>query len=576
MAAKGLSLIVGILVLFAVTRPIVFAQSTITVTPPGGSTNQGLVSQIAYVHGGTIGVALALDPQDNVLLFTFSMQNGNVLDQADLTPILGPEVVARGTRSDDLYNKLAHGSGLADMLSSRRASKPIADANRLENPSFDFLVNLASVQTFDSLGLIAVSGEDAIGVPSRTQHVIMFSSDTQGNLSKLWDQSYASTGGAPGPTYPVVAFNSGGSGLYVLTYSAPVGAPVATSTVSLLNVADGTTAASLQLPNSDSLAVGLADDTQNKRLVVLVNPFLYTITEQSNNVAIAGTFKVSVPSVSTSLVSTLLGIAGGQFAITYGWTGLPLPLSGNSIFFSTDLDSGKTISGVVGDKGGFPFANNIVFDPVGGNVLVPYSIMIVPVSSVEFFEFFGSSRLSIAPVASSGRLMKAVQTELPLDSNGTDLIAGSTNAIASSTGAMVFVATLDGTMFTLDAKTGAVINSIALDPSNLDWISLDSATNQLVFNNGTVLGVIPAPDQPSISAVTVADHRLTIEGFNFLSGGTVTLNGQIVAARPGSRPGREIVIDGEKAVFARGQPLSVVVTNPDKLASVPFTTQAAH
>jgi hypothetical protein len=172
------------------------------------------------------------------------------------------------------------------------------------------------------------------------------------------------------------------------------------------------------------------------------------------------------------------------------------------------------------------------------------------------------------PVTSDGALETAAAATLPANATPAAVIENACNAVASATGAMVFVATQNGAMFAIDSATGAIVNSVQLDPASLVWISSDTATNQLVFNNGKTLGIIPAPDTPMISGVTAKDDRMVIEGANFLSGATVSVNGKVVPVKAGGNSGREIV--PEQSSFQSGRQFpwwSLILTSWPPIAS---------
>ncbi|MGH9759661.1 MAG: hypothetical protein ACREAC_02335, partial [Blastocatellia bacterium] len=203
-------------------------------------------------------------------------------------------------------------------------------------------------------------------------------------------------------------------------------------------------------------------------------------------------------------------------------------------------------------------------------VLAPYSTPSVNVGGVQQPASpagGGTNTMSIVPVSPNGRLRSPLTVSLP----AADLIVASNNAIASKSGAMLFLATGAGTMFSLDAETGTIVNTTQLDPERLRWIELNPATNQIFFSNAAALGAIPAPDHPLSSSVNVGDSTTVIQGASFLNGAAVSVNGKPVAASAGESPGAQIVIKKGKSFFAGGGQFSIIVTNRDGLPSDPFT-----
>jgi hypothetical protein len=380
MRMKRAALTLVVIVLLVLIRGSVFGQSVITVTTPEAGIVGGLAPQMEYLYGGKIGTTLALEPDGDLEVFTFDMASGNVLDQSDITSVVGPEIVGSSSTLGAAQTFGARSGRMAAFGPMR--FKPAATKKGLSNGLSFSIFDLIGLRTFDSSGLIAVYGLDTIGVPARTQQVVMFSSDPLGHLSRLWEQSYPSPGGAlPSETYPLVAFNSDGSGLYVQYSFFPANSTFFQSNIALLNAADGTTVGSVPVPHPTTIT-GLADDALSKRLIVLDLNTLLMIPEEPDQVAISKTVPVSDSLIPKGgLLSSLIGIADGRFAVTYGFTGLPVSRvsnAGDSIFFSTDLDSGLTTHGLAPDAAQVPYSSNITFDPAGGRVIVPYSLAATP------------------------------------------------------------------------------------------------------------------------------------------------------------------------------------------------------
>src|SRR5215470_18532566 len=101
-------------------------------------------SQAAFASAGTVGFVAALNSRDFTWrLFSFSTTTGQIEDSSDLTPDFG-----------------AGPSGASLIL---------------------------SLKAHDATGLLAVYGRDSNAV----QKVVMFNSDPQGHLSRLWGLAFA-------------------------------------------------------------------------------------------------------------------------------------------------------------------------------------------------------------------------------------------------------------------------------------------------------------------------------------------------------------------------------------------------
>ncbi|MGH9822851.1 MAG: hypothetical protein ACREDR_06330, partial [Blastocatellia bacterium] len=294
---------------------------------------------------------------------------------------------------------------------------------------------------------------------------------------------------------------------------------------------------------------------------------LYIIPESLTALTVSATIQITRPHRPRRLIA----IVGGKFAITYGGDSFEAA-TGQNIFYSTSLGTGATKESDV-PQSDLPFGNTLALDGSAtaklNAVLAPYStpaVTIAGVSQPVSPPGSGTNTMSIIPVASSGRLQSSLMVSLP----AADLIVDSNNAVASKSGAIVFLPTGAGTMVSIDAETGTIVNSTQLDPQRLRWIELNPETNQIFYSNGVILGAIAAPDHPLISSVNVGDSDTVIEGANFLRGATVTVNGKEISVSPGESPGSELVIKKGKKFFTGGSQFSIIVANRDGLSSAPY------
>jgi hypothetical protein len=150
--------------------------STTTINLPGGSLTEGIAFEMAFVYSGSVGLVPAIAQDGSSALYAFSMSNGQVIGTFDLTADFG--LFPTPTRQT---------SGLG---------------------SYEYL------QSFDSLGLVAVYGQDG---STANQKVVMFQCGTAGALSRLWSQTFPALSNPPAT--PVVQFNADGSRLYTYYYT---------------------------------------------------------------------------------------------------------------------------------------------------------------------------------------------------------------------------------------------------------------------------------------------------------------------------------------------------------------------
>jgi hypothetical protein len=531
---------------------------------PQGDTTLGIAAQVAFVHSGTLGLIPAQSPDGSSTLFSFSMSSGQIFGSSDLTADFG----------------VGSSSGSA-----------------IQNP-------LEYLQAFDSSGLVAAYGQDSSG----SQKVVMFECDQAGGLSRLWAQSFPSPPGSS--TTPSVQFNSDGSRLYTYyTVSADASDTAAAEVVSrpeggltggsgrslppliwetearpawltesqetinsylvLINSVDGSVGDTFQIPTTpiDSGPVhGLVFDVQSDRLIAMVGASIYVFQDLPKQVSLIT--KIS-PTADAGGAASPIGVVGGRFLASFA--GLEFKPSGD-YFFCTDLDHGTTTSlFIAGDIA--PFGNLMSIDQSSNSILVPYSL-IITIHGDDIDIVIGTRKFDTLSISGNGIIARSSRTVLPPShASATNAFKNGDNATPSKSGAMCFLAVWSGSMFTIDTETGAVVNQTNLAPSPLKYLTLDTATDQMVFNAGSTLEIMDVPDRPIISGVAVKGKQTTISGANFLSGATVTISGINTALVNSSQPvpGREIIVGLGKADFPKGRQFNLVVTNRDGLSSGSFS-----
>ncbi|HYL99872.1 MAG TPA: hypothetical protein VEZ90_13030 [Blastocatellia bacterium] len=524
-------------------------QNRITVTAPGGFSRQ----QLAFVHSGTFGLVLSGNPPNGQKLLSFSTDTGQIADTADLSGFEGASTGTPGL----VFGEAAYSTN-GQVLTASSGQTKAGTITYYATETFPI-----TVHAFGASGLVTLSGQDSSG----TQIVEMFLVDQQGKLSLQWQSSFGSPVNRSF-SVPGAAFSSDGSRLYV-QYLTQGSSGSFGESLALVNCSDGTTVDSIALPGGEG-DPGLLIDSQNNRLIMLGmgSSTLYIIPESLSALTVSATIQITRPHRPRHLIA----IVGGKFALTYGGAAFGAS-AGQNVFYSTNLGTGATKESDV-PQSDLPFGNTLALDGSAtanaGAVLAPYSTPSVTIAGVPQPASppgSGTNTMSIIPLGASGRLQSSLTVSLP----AADLIVASNNAIASKSGAIVFLATGAGALVSIDAENGTMVNSTQLDAERLRWIELNPETNQIFYSNGVILGAIPAPDHAVISSVNVGDSSTVIQGANFLKGATVTVNGKEISASPGESPGSEITIKKGKKFFSGSSQFTIIVTNRDGLSSDPFT-----
>lgn len=450
----------------------------------------------------------------------------------------------------------------------------IVDENGLSKHLFSY--SLIEAKAVDELNLTSEFGVDnfvflkahsksgllvAYGHESQTiEKVVAIASDQAGHLSKLWAVSYPSTG----PDRPDVTFNSEGSRVYVV-YNA------LEPKVALLRAEDGVAIANISLPEQAGNRRGVSiffDESRNKAVV-----------ETGNQVYIfaSGTDRLVIESMMPSVCGIGLGIIqGGRFLVSYGGYILPQGDSGGrNTFCSYDLE--RKVSNTLDLKGRFiPSVMSLTFHPSTGGLLVPYSLRVKQKSNSSFTLIPGRSKqIDILNVNAEGSLVNSTDVKLPGKSEGSpepNRILEFNQAVFSMTGALGFVSSGNGRLFTFDTLTGEIVNDQLIDSKSLSYIHLIEPLNVIVGIATSGLVLIDVSTTPLVTSIDVKSGRTIIKGVNFLSGARVQMNGEDlgVVDRALDDPGREITIKRGKKDLPQGQEITVVVVNRDGLVSNPI------
>ncbi|HXG67778.1 MAG TPA: hypothetical protein VNO70_21940 [Blastocatellia bacterium] len=507
---------------------------------------------LAFAYEGQIGYTLLNNPDDGVTrLFSFSVTECKVLDQFDLSP--------------------------------------------------DFGVGLPNIRTLlkvhSKTGLILIYGFDS----TKTQKVLALKSDETGHLGKLWVASYSTV---PSSLFESdVEFDEEGLRVYVIHFTFPQGSGPAsmnspgglydsvfirqrpalrgsegsseegeqlTAHVTLLNATTGESIDTVDLPKATPVGDLFHDPVRNRLLATTAGD-VYIFSPASAPFFLESTIKFSEASLFLSGLSR-----DGRFLVAYGGyilpTGESTPTGSNS-YYSFDLDAGTFRELLL--KGKYaPAVTGLTFDHDSDTLFVPYAAKIIKESDDTFkFVFRGSRQIDAIKLQADGSLNRIMDVKLPKRSPGsqeTNLIGGANRVVLSPTGAIGFIPTSRGRLFSFDTLTGEIVNDQSLNTDKVLYVKIIVPTGQLLFNDGRLV-FVDIETKPVITGVAVRKKRTVIKGANFLSGARVTVNGEDmgVVERSPENPGREMILNrGSKSLPAG--PLTFVVVNRDGLSSTPF------
>jgi hypothetical protein len=477
----------------------------------------------------------------------------------------------------------------------------------LINTSGTFQPILLNVHS--NTGLVVVSGKDS----SMVQKLMALSADKLGHMRKLWVDSF------PACSFPSqdsnLSFNRDGSRIYFI-YSTDVehnalhqeeGARTSAGTevpsnlmlrwpksgtrtnpytsvqaetpspfrqhLALLRVDDGriVTTADLSINEPSSI---LFNEVRNQP-IILASGRVFMFSPGSDLLEVEAIIE---PPGDEGLIVGQGFSQNGHFLIGYAGFRIGSARKGEDVYVSYDLEL-RTSSHLSVENDHFPVANGMIFHPATGIMFAPLSLKVRKAPGGVFVFIPTGSRLTdVISLAADGSLARVLQVKIPNRSPRSPVPnrvwAETKSAAISTTGALGFLSSLNGYLFTFDTLTGEIINDELIDPKTIHSIHLLEHLGMLVTSNDTnKLLLVDVSTGPVVKIVEIKNGRTIIRGANFLSGARVEINGVDVdsANRNPDNPGREILIERGKKDFPRGQVFTVVVTNRDGLNSRPFT-----
>lgn len=496
---------------------------------------------VAVRSDGQVGFALVANLQDfSGRLFSFSVTEGKVIDEFDLTPDFG------------------------------------AGTNGIP-PTF-------WMKLHQETGMVAVYGTTS----NRVQKVVTFASDASGHLFKRWQAVYLPANGL----WPDMSFNRDGSRVCVVYTDKASGSPSrnvddgessqagtggmalieTVQRADLIRVEDGVVLATATLKEAGDFVWAVFDDVHN-RFIALAGTSAHVFTNDQDGLRIekaigpvAGLSSLTDPAISQN----------GRFLIAYAAYD---PGNRSNAFVSYDLELNTPRVLNINDDF-FPVSGGLLpFHRPTGTLLVPLSGRWAEEDGKVTLSFTHSRKSYVIALASDGSLQHTVDAVLPRRSPGSDqgrnVIGPFNNAAMSPSGAIGFVSTHSLRLLSFDTLTGEIVNDVPLTSENRTFISYSNQAGLLLYSSGNKLVLEDVSVGPIISDVKVTSQQTIIKGANFLAGARVEINGADlgVVNRNPDNPGREIILDKGKRDFPAGQPFTIVVINRDGLRSKPFTFQ---
>jgi hypothetical protein len=524
-------------------------------------------TNLAFAHGGQIGLSIVINQSArSAKLFSFSVAEAKLISEVSLTPDFSP-VDSTG--------------------------RPQA-----------ILLNVHS-----NTGLVIVSGQDS----NRIQKLMAFSADKDGLFSKLWISSFTPSSFSqifnisfnrdgsrvyfiynsdveqdilfgeeqgfmrikrseiPGNSISTIAQNKGWFGSYssapVMTFSS------FRQQLALIRTVDGVTIDTTDLSINEESAV-LFNEARNQA-IVLTHGMALVFAPKSDSLELES--QVTPPAGVGSVVGQ--GFShNGRFLIGYAGISIGDTKKARNEYVSYDLEQ-KTSHYLSVENTHSPIANGLILHPATQTIFVPLSIKVKPTPDGSFrFIHSGSRMIDIISLIADGSLARIGQVKIPNHSPGSpnpNRILGQTSSVSiSATGALGFLSSQNGYLFTFDTFTGDIINDELIDSQTISSIHLLESIGLVVTANGTnKLLLVSVSTGPVVKRVQIKNGRTIIKGANFLSGARLEINGVEVdpVNRNPDNPGRELIIERGKNDFQKGESYEFVVINRDGLKSRPFT-----
>ncbi len=405
------------------------------------------------------------------------------------------------------------------------------------------------IQSHAPTGAFVVYGFTA----DRTRKLVGFSADESGHLTRLWAKDFPEAA----TISQVAAFNGDGSRIFLLLKSE-------TPTLTMLRASDGEELSQVAL-NQSSLLSGLFYDEGFNRVIVLggEQTSVFKVNEDRFDLA----FEINQ---RTSCLAGLGMMAGSHLLVAHGAYEIRGSSDTGNAFCVYDLEQ-KSLRSFSFSPNRVAVGGNVLFHRETGNLLVPYSFT----RKGNGF-FVGKSRsLEMLRLTPQGELARAFRLQLPKFSPGNsepNLIFLWHGVQFSKSGAMAFVLTLSGRLFTFDTMTSEIVNEVQTDSRLIALpIHLIERLGVMVTGAGEV-ELVDVSTAPLVSQIEMKKKATIITGANFLAGARVFINGQEVsdAVRDAKKPGFQITINKGSRDFQPDEELTLVVVNRDGLASKPM------
>ncbi|HKV41571.1 MAG TPA: hypothetical protein VJX67_20370 [Blastocatellia bacterium] len=466
-----------------------------------------------YTADGRLGFALLVG-QDLIVhkLFSFGVDNAAVLGQFDVTPDL-----------------TAHGG-----------TKPPITFIRLD----------------EQARVVFVYGTTAAG----EQEIVAVSYDDAGHLAKLWVRLYPTT-----QFVSLAVTADGGLNLYAIYGQTGVSGGV--DRLDLLETASGAVLASIPLSKAAQSFRSLVFDSLLQRAVALVDGSAFVFKPEPDGLDL----DFVIVSIETS--GEPLGVTpDGRFIVAFAG-GRDNPVGDSFLVYDLEAHQAKE------------FHLPAQFFSTGGSLaLSPDSGIIAATPTAGVRAQPGVVKVDIKPrrsvvidrLSPDGTITTALQVRVPDASvnSGPNRIPPFSRPALSRSGALCFVPSINGHLFSLDTLTGEIIDDRLIGSNAASNLQLIEDSGLLSFGTGKnevlLAGVSTGP---SISGVKVRRKTTVITGNNFLVSVRVQFNGVDVEnpARDPTDPGHRISVSQGREALTPGQPLRIRIINRDGLTSNTFT-----
>lgn len=483
-------------------------------------------------------------------------------------------------------------------------------------PDFGASQSLASIpgialKVHEQSGLVLIHGQHSNG----TQSLIALQSERDAHLRRLWSVSFPPNAFISAASD--LAVNADGSRICWISYlpgqmdgeantpdqvaiavpasrrpffwrlstaglklSEPTLERTSTTTVTrrlaLIRADDGRQLASAELSLA-SLDTSVFFDEANGRVLALADKTVFVFAPGFDRLDLES--KVN-PAITSPVVVGQGVSRDGRFLLAYcGYDPDEVNTGGVNSYVAYDLEQ-KTARELDLKELLFPVSNGITFHQGKGLLLVPLTIELTFTAGGEPSVKTAAPReADVIALDADGSLTRVAQVKLPKrspESARPNALSSYSNIEVSATGALAFIPSGNGRLFTFDTSNGEIVRDVLINPNGLLSIRLLEPLNRLLASDlSNRFLLLDVETAPVISGIALKRKSTIITGENFLNGAHVVIDGVDlgIANRNAEDPGGEIVVDRGKKDFSRGQPFTFVVVNPDGLRSKPFTVQ---